>query len=164
MTFLHLIADYGTGDPAFGEVIHRFKAIDDSIDVHPTAVPAFSSIATGFWIAQYGLYNPAFKDLAIYANTAPRKDDTDPQHDNRGEELVHSELDNGVPVIAVNLPALGAMLGTFAGLFVLMHFVMKGRPHAGLPLLNGGAIGGYVLGSLVAGISLIEALGLSGFV
>jgi len=70
----------------------------------------------------------------------------------------------GVPVIAVNLPALGAMIGTFAGLIVLMYFVMRGRPHAGLPLLNGGAIGGYVLGSLVAGISLIEALGLSGFV
>jgi S-adenosylmethionine hydrolase len=102
MTFLHLIADYGTGDPAFGEVIHRFKALDDDIDVHPTSVPSFSSIATGFWIAQYGLYNPSFDDLAIYAKTAPRKDDSDPQHDNRGEELVHAELENGTPVIAVD--------------------------------------------------------------
>ncbi len=102
MTFLHLIADYGTGDPAFGEVIHRFNALDDDIDVHPTSVPSFSSIATGFWIAQYGLYNPCFEELTIYANTAPRKDDTDPQHDNRGEELIHAELDNGTPVIAVD--------------------------------------------------------------
>lgn len=102
MTFLHLIADYGTGDPAFGEVIHRFKAIDADIDVHPTSVPPFSSIATGFWIAQYGLYNPSFDELAIYANTAPRKEDTDPQQDNQGEKLVHAELENGVPIIAVD--------------------------------------------------------------
>lgn len=68
-----------------------------------------------------------------------------------------------VPLLAINLPALGALVGTIGGLLVLMHWVMKGRPHAGLPLLNGGAIGGYLLGSLLAGVSLIEALGLAGF-
>lgn len=102
MTFLHLIADYGTGDPAFGEVIHRFRAIENDIEIHPTAVPAFSSIATGFWIAQYGLYNPSFEDLAIYANTAPRQDRESPRTDNTGEKLLYAELDNGVPVIAVD--------------------------------------------------------------
>jgi len=62
---------------------------------------------------------------------------------------------------ALNLPALLAMVGTFLGLGVLLWAVMKGRAHAGLPLLNGGAIGGYLLGSTLAGVSLVRALGLA---
>ncbi|WP_144919877.1 presenilin family intramembrane aspartyl protease PSH [Halorubrum salsamenti] len=68
-----------------------------------------------------------------------------------------------VPLIGINLPALFAMVGSLAGLLVLMSWVIKGRPHAGLPLLNGGAIGGYLIGSVVAGVPLIEAVGLGGF-
>jgi presenilin-like A22 family membrane protease len=66
-----------------------------------------------------------------------------------------------VPGIALTVPALGAMLGTITGLLVLMWMVMKGRPHAGLPLLNGGAIAGYLLGAIVAGIALVDAVGLT---
>ncbi len=66
-----------------------------------------------------------------------------------------------VPGIALTLPALGAMVGTIAGLLVLMWMVMKGRAHAGLPLLNGGAIAGYLLGAVLAGIALVEAVGLA---
>jgi len=69
-----------------------------------------------------------------------------------------------VPIIELNLPALLALIGTLAGLLVLMRMVMKGRAHAGLPLLNGGAIGGYVLGSLLAGIPLLETVGLTGMI
>lgn len=65
-----------------------------------------------------------------------------------------------VPGITVNVPALGAMIGTVGGLLVLMHMVLKGRPHAGLPLLNGGAIGGYLLGALASGLPIATALGL----
>ncbi|MDR5672476.1 Presenilin-like membrane protease, A22 family [Halalkaliarchaeum sp. AArc-CO] len=68
-----------------------------------------------------------------------------------------------VPIIAVNLPAIGAMVGTILGLLVLLRWVMRGRAHAGLPLLNGGAIGGYLLGSLAAGVTLAEAVGVAGF-
>ena len=51
---------------------------------------------------------------------------------------------------------LGAMLGGLAGFAVLMHFVLGGRPQAGLPLLNGGAI----LGWAFAAILLTGSLGL----
>ncbi|WP_336022161.1 presenilin family intramembrane aspartyl protease PSH [Halobellus salinisoli] len=61
---------------------------------------------------------------------------------------------------ALTLPALTAMIGTFAGLFVLLWMVLKGRAHAGLPLLNGGAIGGYLVGALVSGVPILTAIGL----
>jgi presenilin-like A22 family membrane protease len=70
----------------------------------------------------------------------------------------------GVPGLpALGLPALFAMVGTFLGLGQLLRMVLKGRPHAGLPLLNGGAIGGYLLGSVVAGVPLVTALGLGAY-
>ena len=46
----------------------------------------------------------------------------------------------------VNLPALGAIIGSLAGLLVLLYFVSSGRPQAGLPPLNGGTIIGFALG------------------
>ncbi len=64
-----------------------------------------------------------------------------------------------VPGIVLNLAALGASLGTIAGLLVLMYMVIEGRAHAGLPLLNGGAIGGYLLGALASGVSIATAVG-----
>lgn len=67
------------------------------------------------------------------------------------------------PWLTVNLPALGAAGGTILGLIVLLWLVEKGRPHAGLPLLNGGAIAGYLIASNVVGIGLIEAIGLAPF-
>ncbi|WP_336133996.1 presenilin family intramembrane aspartyl protease PSH [Natronomonas amylolytica] len=66
-----------------------------------------------------------------------------------------------VPGLALTLPALGAMVGTLVGLLTLMWMVMKGRAHAGLPLLNGGAIAGYLVGALLAGIALVDALGVA---
>jgi presenilin-like A22 family membrane protease len=58
------------------------------------------------------------------------------------------------------LVAMGALFGSLIGFAVLMTFVLKGRPQAGLPLLNGGAIVGYgiayllIYGSLSFGISM----------
>jgi len=43
------------------------------------------------------------------------------------------------------LVALGTLVGAIVGFATLMTFVIKGKPQAGLPLLNGGAILGYVL-------------------
>jgi presenilin-like A22 family membrane protease len=61
--------------------------------------------------------------------------------------------------LALNLPALTSMVGTILGLLVLLWMVMKGRAHAGLPLLNGGAIGGYLVGALASGMTLVQAMG-----
>ena len=61
-----------------------------------------------------------------------------------------------VPFIgSINLPALGAIVGTFVGYAVLMGLVIKGKPQAGLPFLNSGVILGYAAGSLIAGSALI---------
>lgn len=65
--------------------------------------------------------------------------------------------------VSATLPALTALLGTMAGLIGLLWLVRQGRAHAGLPLLNGGAIAGYLLGAVLSGLSLIEALGLGGY-
>lgn len=51
----------------------------------------------------------------------------------------------------VNLPALGAMLGSLAGLGVLLSYVASGKPQAGLPPLNGGTILGFLAGWALAG-------------
>jgi len=51
----------------------------------------------------------------------------------------------------VNLPALGSVLGSLAGLVLLIHFVSSGRPQAGLPPLNGGTILGFLIGWALIG-------------
>lgn len=61
--------------------------------------------------------------------------------------------ENGLPI------ALSVIVGTLIGFVVLMSFVMKGKPQAGLPCLCGGAILGYLIGSYLlfgelAGITL----------
>jgi len=65
------------------------------------------------------------------------------------------------PVVGgVSLPVIGAMVGTIVGLLALLGLVLRGRAHAGLPLLNGGAIAGYLLAVLVTGIPLRAAIGI----
>lgn len=53
------------------------------------------------------------------------------------------------------LPSLGAAIGTLVGFGVLMGYVLKGKPQAGLPLLNGGALAGFVAGVWWATGSLV---------
>lgn len=50
-------------------------------------------------------------------------------------------IDNGLPI------ALSVMIGTLVGFVILMTFVIKGKPQAGLPCLGGGAIAGYIISS-----------------
>ncbi|HUW66808.1 MAG TPA: presenilin family intramembrane aspartyl protease PSH [Candidatus Nanoarchaeia archaeon] len=61
-----------------------------------------------------------------------------------------------LPLIGVlNYPALGAALGTIVGFCALMMLVAKGKPQAGLPFLNTGAILGYAIGCIAAGVPII---------
>jgi presenilin-like A22 family membrane protease len=46
----------------------------------------------------------------------------------------------------ITLPALGAMIGSVIGLSLLLLVVRKGKPQAGLPPINGGAILGFLAG------------------
>jgi presenilin-like A22 family membrane protease len=47
---------------------------------------------------------------------------------------------------------VGAMIGTIIGYMVLSVLVMKGKPQAGLPFLNTGAILGFYVGFFLSGI------------
>lgn len=55
----------------------------------------------------------------------------------------------------ISYPSLGAMAGTLIGFFALTIFVMKGKPQAGLPFLNGGVILGYITGALLSGVPVL---------
>jgi len=46
----------------------------------------------------------------------------------------------------ITLPSLGAIIGSVIGLFLLLLVVQKGKPQAGLPPINGGAIVGFLAG------------------
>jgi presenilin-like A22 family membrane protease len=52
----------------------------------------------------------------------------------------------------INVPALGAAVGTIIGYAALMWFVVKGKPQAGLPFLNSGAIGGFLFACYIVGV------------
>lgn len=52
-------------------------------------------------------------------------------------------IENGLPI------ALSVIAGTLMGFVVLMTFVIKGKPQAGLPALNGGAILGFIIANYV---------------
>jgi len=56
---------------------------------------------------------------------------------------LYTNVDNGLSL------AFATLIGTLVGFAVLMVFVMKGRPQAGLPCLCGGAIAGYIISSFV---------------
>src|SRR2546422_3332647 len=53
------------------------------------------------------------------------------------------------PLAPYSVVALATVIGTLIGFIVLMRFVIKGNPQAGLPLLNGGALLGFVISHLV---------------
>lgn len=101
LPFIHLIADYGIGDFSFSEVIQRFKQLLPGVDIFPTSTPPFSTLNTGYMIAQLAVYNPG-KNVFIYSNTAPRTDDKKKRYENEGEKLKYALLDNGVEVVAVD--------------------------------------------------------------
>jgi len=97
----HIIADYGQGDLAFAEVVQRIKLHLPDAEPVLTPVPAFSTLAAGFCIAQLGL-NEAPAGTIVYHNVAPRQDDKEARAGNEGERLAFARLPTGVRVIGVN--------------------------------------------------------------
>lgn len=61
----------------------------------------------------------------------------------------YHSIENGLPI------ALSVMIGTLVGFVVLMSFVIKGKPQAGLPCLGGGAILGYIISSYLLSGKLV---------
>lgn len=101
MNTLFIISDYGTGDPAFAEVILRLRTLLPHTYIYPQSVPSFSTLSTGFWIYQIAL-SPNTQNSYIYSNTAPRLSDEHAQKNNAGEKLMYAKLTNGFEIIAVN--------------------------------------------------------------
>jgi presenilin-like A22 family membrane protease len=54
--------------------------------------------------------------------------------------------------LGINLPTIGAMLGTYIGFMALMT-TSRDKPQAGLPFLNSGVILGFLAGCAAAGIA-----------
>lgn len=100
-TLIFVLADYGKGDLAFGEVTQQLLLRLPSAQIQTFSVPSFDTLATGFWNAQLGL-NSGPKERLIYHNCAPRKDNLNARTNNEGEALTYALLENGVTVIGVN--------------------------------------------------------------
>ena len=96
-----LIADYGASDPSFLEVTLALQRLIPDALVIPQTVPAFSTLATGFWTYQFALTD-GLDSTYIYTNTAPRTEEAKAQANNRGEKLVYAKLKNGREIIGVN--------------------------------------------------------------
>lgn len=98
---VHVIADYGQSDLAFAEVLQRIKLYLPDAEPMLTPVPAFSTLAAGFCVAQLGL-NEAPVGTLIYHNVAPRLDEREARQENEGERLAFARLPSGVRVVGVN--------------------------------------------------------------
>lgn len=102
---IEVIADYGgshTTDHAFSEVKNHFLRFDRERKIrHVTEHPvyAFSTLETGFWIAQEALHSE-HRNLVIFSNTAPRGDIA--WKGERRQSFVCGVLDNGIPIFVVN--------------------------------------------------------------
>ena len=66
---------------------------------------------------------------------------------------------NALPGLSPNMTlALGTLIGSLGGFLVLMRFVLKGNPQAGLPLLNGGALVGFFITNFLVFGTILPAV------
>lgn len=98
---LILLSDYGTGDPAFTEVMLRLRALLPDTYLFPQSIPPFSTINTGYWMAQFALTTDT-PNTFIFSNTAPRKEERKAQENNKGEKMMYAKLKNGFEIMAIN--------------------------------------------------------------
>ncbi|MFP4632471.1 MAG: presenilin family intramembrane aspartyl protease PSH [Halobacteriales archaeon] len=108
---------------------------------------------------------PRSLDYSFLEHEAVEDDDRDALYMGLGDAVIPTVLAASAlrfldAPLAVNHAAQGAVVGGFLGFAFLMLLVSRGKPHAGLPLLNGGSIAGFFLGALAMGSTPLEALGL----
>lgn len=66
---------------------------------------------------------------------------------------------NALPGLSPSMTlAIGTLIGSLVGFLILMRFVLKGNPQAGLPLLNGGALAGFFITNLLVFGTIIPAI------
>lgn len=102
---IQVIADYGGGhttDHAFAEVRNHFYRFDKknlirTVSEHP--VFEFSTMETGFWIAQEALHSE-HRNLVIFSNTAPRGDVA--WQGEKSQPFILALLDNRIPIFSVD--------------------------------------------------------------
>ncbi len=100
---LHLICDYAMGDLAWSEILDSLaELIEPDVRMIQTAVKSFDTIATGFVVAQLAMRPRKNMRVLVFANCAPRKDNSQARADNEGEGLVYAKLTNGVELLVVN--------------------------------------------------------------
>ena len=117
--------------------------------------------------------NPERKEAKVEANKTPSEDQPKLVKRKKPKEAMFMGLGDvifpGMLVIScVNYISesglavgISALIGGLVGYFVLMTYVASGRPQAGLPLLNGGAILGYIIGGLIFVGSAAFSFGIS---
>ena len=98
---VHLVADYGTGDLAFAEVVQRLALALPGATVHCTPVAPFDTLAAGFAVAQLALSDGP-DDRVVIHNVAPRRDDAGPRAGNEGERFCVGRTGAGVLVFGPN--------------------------------------------------------------
>ena len=54
--------------------------------------------------------------------------------------------------------AIGTVIGSLVGFSILMRYVLRGNPQAGLPLLNGGALAGFFITNFLVFGTLLPAV------
>ncbi len=120
-----LIADYGIGDPSFLEVSLALQMFIPDVSVLAQSVPAFSTLATGFWTYQFAL-SPNILRAYLYTNTAPRIEDSQAQANNRGERLMYAKLKNGREIIGVNAKYCFSFVKPYIETFNTVHVENEG--------------------------------------
>lgn len=82
---------------------------------------------------------------APIAVTAPKKKPRDAMFLGLGDVVIPSIFSLTALQVST-LAAATSMMGVIAGFLFLMTFVLRGKPQAGLPALNGGAFVGFLIG------------------
>jgi presenilin-like A22 family membrane protease len=72
---------------------------------------------------------------------------------------LRDDIGIGLPGLTPSMTvAIGTLIGSLFGFTILMRYVLRGNPQAGLPLLNGGALAGYFLTVLLVYRTLIPPI------